>query len=188
MRFSIFEDDNTLGLDNARVVVLRGSTTVNRLFNSSAFPIDSWIRTALVNAGFDVVAVRYSWQSSLPFGGNGVNVEIEINVYNNFTSEQARVNAITAIEAYTANLGLNKPFYNTTLSVAYDAYVPPGQTGSGGTRPRVVPPASPPSTYDQSGVPNSGSQFFGNLGYALGISTPMAVLLALGVGLVILKR
>ena len=115
MRFSIFEDDNTLGLDNARVVVLRGSTTVNRLFNSSAFPIDSWIRTALVNANFDVVAVRYSWQSSLPFGGNGVNVEIECNVFNNFTAEQARVNAITAIEAYTANLGLNKPFYNTTL-------------------------------------------------------------------------
>ena len=182
MRFSIFEDDHTLGLDNARPVVLRGSSTLNRLFNSSIFPIESWITAALSNAGFDVVAVRYSWVSSVPFGGNAINMEIEINVYNEFTAEQARVNAIRAIEAYMANYGLNKVFYNTTLSVASDSYVPPIQQN----RRTPTPSPSPPSSYDQTAIPGTG--FFDSLGYGLGLSTPLTILLAVGIGIVILRR
>src|SRR5687768_9188014 len=104
MNFSVFEydDDDTFGdLANARSVVLKGTTTVNALFNSSAFPIGDWFKRALEGAGFEVTNVRWSWNSSIPFGGNAANVEIEVELFNWHTSDEARVNAIRAIEAYT---------------------------------------------------------------------------------------
>jgi hypothetical protein len=147
-------------LPNSRRVTLTGTTTVNALFNSSIFPIENWLKIALVNAQFEVVAVRYNWLSSLPFGGNAINFEIELDVYNQYTSDQARDNAIAAIEAYTANYGLNKVFSNTVVNVSYDAYVPPGtvspgtRDGSGNTNSSGSTPGgikNPPSQYDQTG-------------------------------------
>jgi hypothetical protein len=175
--FSIFSDDDTLGLDNSRVVVLRGTTTVSQLFSPNLFNIGDWIRTALENKGFSVVAVR---TSAAAWIGYANNLEIELNVFNNFTSEQARVNAILAIEAYTANFGLNKVFSNTTLAVAYDAYVPPAST-SGTTRNPVSPvPSRTPSVFDQS-IPTSDSTL--NFWSAAGLTTPVAVV---GAGLLLL--
>lgn len=178
LNFSIFDDDGTLGgLENSRVVVLRGSTTPSQLFSPNFFPIDSYIRTALVNAGFDVIAVR---SSSANFFGYALNIEIEINVFNNFTAEEARRNAVRAIEAYTANYGLNRVFSNTTLSVVSDAYRPPGQA----PRSRGVID-NPPSQYDQSGgkAVTGDSQNPFNFGTALGITTPIALV---GGGLLLL--
>ena len=194
MNLSIFDDDGTFGLDNARQVVLRGTVTVSQLFSPNLFDVSGWIKTALQNAGFYVVAVR---MSAAGWIGYTNNIEIELEVYNSFTSEQARVNAIAAIEAYTANFGLNKPFYNTTLSVAYDAYVAPGSSSSGGgSHPKSNPKANNSgggsgyqSPYDQSAnAPSSGGDFLGNLGKGLGLSSPYA-LVAAGLILVIaLKR
>lgn len=191
MNLSVFDND-TLGLVDGRSVVLRGTTTVNRLFNSSVFPIESWLETALENAGFDVVNARYEWNSW--FNDNSINVEIELNVYNWHTSDEARQNAIAAIEAYTANDGLNKVFFNTTLTVSYDGYVAPGtsptgNTGGGGSRG-----GGPPSGFDSSGNQRTdrndddddddGNSFL----KGLGLSTPWAILGAAVIALVVLRK
>lgn len=192
MNLSIYDDDGTLGLDNARQVVLRGTVTVSQLFSPNFLDVAGWIKIALQNAGFYVVNVR---MSAAGWIGYTNNIEIELEVYNNFTSDQARVNAIAAIEAYTANFGLNKPFYNTTLSVAYDAYVAPGSSQSsttaspkpkGGNSNGVQPYQSP---YDQtaSNATNNVGDFFSNFGKGLGLSSPYA-LLAGGVLLLILLK
>lgn len=137
MNFSIFENDDGLaGLDGARIVVLSGSTTAGGLFSPNFINHSNWIRTALQNAGFSVLNVRAS--TPFTFGAYVLNVEIEIEVYNIFTAEQARRNATSAIEAYTANYGLNKVYSNTTLSVTYDALPASPQSGS------------PPSSYDMT--------------------------------------
>src|SRR5690606_8322328 len=120
MNFSVFHDDGTLGAVNSRIVVLRGSTTVSQLFSPNFLPIDNWLRQSLQGFGFSVVAVR---SSTANWVGYALNIEIEVDVYNHHSAEEARVNAIQAIEAYTANYGLNKVFSNTTLRVVYDAYV-----------------------------------------------------------------
>jgi len=124
-----------------RSVVLRGTTTVSQLFSPNLFNVGEWIKTALRSSGFEVVNVR---TTAANWFGYAMNVEIELNVFNEFTSDQARGNAIAAIEAYTANYGVNKVFSNTTLSVAYDGYQAPS---AGGTNPR--PSQSPPSSHDQ---------------------------------------
>lgn len=183
MNFSIFSDDETMGLSNSREVVLRGTTTVNRLFNSSAFNIDGWIKTALENAGFAVNAVRYSWVSSIL--NNAANIEIEINLYNNHTSNEARANAVKAIESFTANYGMNKAFSNTTLSVISDAYQAPG------SNPRPNTNQNPPSSYDNTGgqsVGSSGGINPFNFGTALGVTTPIALVGGGLLLLLILKR
>lgn len=182
MNLSLFDDDGTLGLDNARQVVLKGTVGVSNWFSPNFLDIAGWIRTALENKGFKVVNVRISVANWV---GYVQNVEIELEVYNNFTSEQARVNAIAAIEAYTANFGLMKPFYNTTLSVAYDAYVAPN-SGSPKSTPKSTPYVS---AYDKSASvgSNSSGDFLGNFGKGLGLSSPYA-LLAGGVLLIILLK
>ncbi len=190
---SIFEGDGTLGLDNARQVVLRGTVTVSQLFSPNLFDVAGWIKIALQNAGFSVINVR---MSAAGWIGYTNNIEIELEVYNNFTSEQARVNAIAAIEAYTANFGLNKPFYNTTLSVAYDAYVAPGGSSqSASPKPKsgnsngVQPYRSPYDQTNQTSPNATGGvgDFFSNFGKGLGLASPSA-LLAGGVLLVILLK
>lgn len=193
MNFSVFDnDDETFGdLADARVVVLKGSTTVSQLFSPNFFPIDRWLRTALEIAGFSVNAVR---SSAAAWIGYALNIEIEIEVYNRHTSEQARSNAIRAIEAYTANYGLNKVFSNTTLSVTFDAFVPPSTGGSqpprtGGVKPSPSP--SPPSSYDQTntrGQQQGGSAFLDNLGLGLGVSTPVVIGTAALLVVLMLKR
>jgi hypothetical protein len=154
------------------------------LFNSSAFPIDSYLRTALTNAGFDVVAARYSWNSW--FNDNSINVELECNVYNEFTSEQARQNAIRAIEAYTANFGTTKVFHNTTLSVTYDGFA---RSTNGGPTVPLRTQISPPSSFDSSVALNSTGQSMASDAFftALGISTPVA-LVGGGLLLILLLR
>lgn len=134
-----------MSLPNSRVVVLRGSTTVSELFSPGiwsggnlVFNFSEWIRVGLENRGFSVIAARVSASG---WTGNQYNLEIEINLLNNHTSEEARVNAIQAINSITANYGLNTPFSNTTLSVASDAY---GQVG-----------ANPYSSYDQTNPINT---------------------------------
>ncbi|MEQ1923939.1 MAG: hypothetical protein ABL952_15645 [Pyrinomonadaceae bacterium] len=172
-------------LENSRIVTLRGSSTVNRIFNSSAFPIQNWIKNALAIAGFAVVGTpRYTWNSW--FNDNSINIEIELEVYNIHTSEDARINAINALEAYTANYGLNKVFYNTTLSVAYDAYVAPTSI------------INPPSQFNNSNQndPDSGggdgSGFLDQLGLGAGLgagaAVPFAILGGLILGYIVLKR
>ncbi len=179
MHFSLFESDYGLGdLADTRVVVLRGSTTPSQLFSPNFFDIGGYIETALEIAGFSVNAVRTS--AGPQWFGYAQTVEIEINLYNRHTSEEARVNAIRAIEAYTANFGLNKVFSNTTLSVTYDAYVPPssGSSGTGSTPKSNTPKTGgPPSTYDTSQMPAGpgNSQFLDNLGLGLGVSTPVVI-------------
>lgn len=168
LNFSIFEDDQTIGsLANSRVVILRGTVKVSQLFSPNIFDIADWIKTALENNGFSVVAVR---MSAAGWIGYSNNVEIELNVFNEFTAEQARVNAILAIEAYRANWGTTKVFSNTTLRVGFDAYRPPG------TQP--LPSPSPPSDYDQSSADDKDkdSDFLKELGKSLGISAPIALI------------
>lgn len=137
----------TLGavLPDSRVVVLRGTTTVSQLFSPNIFDINGWLKTGLENRGFSVINARVvpaGW-----FSGYSDNVEIELNVFNNFTAEDARQNAIAAIEDISANFGLNRVFSNTTLSVVSDAY---GQSGS-----------NPPSTYDLNNSNGEGNDFWG---------------------------
>ena len=173
MHFSVFESDDNLGqLENSRVVVLRGSTTPSQLFSPNFFDISGYIRKALEMGGFSVNAVRTS--AGPQWIGYAQTVEIEINLFNWHTSEEARSNAIRAIEAYTANYGLNKVFSNTTLSVAYDAYVPPA-SGSGSNPKPPKPQPSPPSNYDTSQPGYGSSQFLDNLGLGLGVSTPVVI-------------
>lgn len=122
-------------LANSRVVVLRGTTTVSQLFSPNFFDVAGWLRTGLENRGLDVINARIS---GAEWFGYESNIELELNVFNNFTSEEARQNAIAAIEDITVNYGLNKVFSNTTLSIVSDAYVPPGTGGY----------VNPPSNYD----------------------------------------
>ena len=170
MRFSVFDGDEGLGLENARVVVLRGSTTVSQLFSPNLFDIRSWIKTALENAGFSVNAVR---MSAAGWVGYSNNLEIEINVYLNFTAEQARQNAIQAIDSYTANFGMNRVFLNTTLSVVSDSLPVVALANV-----RNVRTASPISQYDYTGgqnVADDSGNFVRNFAAGLGLSTPVAV-------------
>ena len=193
MRLSIFDPDDNFGEVSGgwRPVVLRGTVEVSQLFSPNLFNIGDWIKTALQNNGFSVVNVR---TSAAGYVGYANNVEIELNVFNEFTSEQARVNAIAAIEAYRANFGFNKVFYNTTLSVAFDGYKAPSTGGGGSTsKPPVPNPSkSPPSNYDKSSDKSDGSDgissFFDKLGLGLGVSTPIAILIAAGVAIVILRK
>lgn len=137
MNFSIFDNDGGFGnLEGARIVVLSGSTTAAGLFSPNFINHGKWIKTALENAGFSVLNVRAS--TPFTFGAYVLNLEIEIEVFNDFTAEQARRNAMRAIEAYTANYGLNKVYSNTTLSVDFDAL------------PASAPSGSPPSSYDMT--------------------------------------
>jgi hypothetical protein len=181
MRLSVFDDDSTFGgTTGMRPVVLRGTVTVSQLFSPNLFNIGDWIKAALRNNGFDVVNVR---TSAAGWVGYSNNVEIELNVFNEHTADEARRNAITAIEGYTANFGLNKVFHNTTLSVAYDGYQ---QQQSGGSTPK--PSSGPPSTYNQYSSGGSVSGFLDNFALGLGVSTPMAALIGAGVLIVILRR
>ena len=172
MNLSIFEDDETLGrMAGTRVVVLRGTVTVSQLFSPNLFNVDRWMKTGLENRGFSVNAVRMS-----PAGWIGYTnaVEIELNVFNEYSAEQARSNAINAITDTTANFGLNSVFSNVTLSVVYDANPSAG----------VVP--SPPSEYNLPPVGDGG--FFSNLGKSLGVSAPIALVAGGLVVLVMLRR
>ena len=179
MRFSIFDNDSTLGATaGMRPVVLRGTVTVSQLFSPNLFNIADWIKAALRNNGFDVVNVR---MSAAGWVGYANNVEIELNVFNEFTGDEARRNAIAAIEGYTANLGLNKVFHNTTLSVAYDGYQAPSGSST-------KPSTNPPSSYDYQSGTNTGSGFVENFAMGLGVSTPVAALIGIGALIVILRR
>ena len=179
MRFSIFDDDSTLGATaGMRPVVLRGTVTVSGMFSPNFFNIAEWIKTALRNNGFDVVNVR---TTSAAWIGYTTNIEIELNVFNEFTGDEARRNAIAAIEDYTANFGLNKVFHNTTLSVAYDGYQAPS-----GSNPK--PSTNPPSSYDHQSGTDTGSGFVENFAMGLGVSTPVAALIGIGALIVILRR
>ena len=181
MRFSIFDNDSTLGATaGMRPVVLRGTVTVSGMFSPNFFNIAEWIKTALRNNGFDVVNVR---TTSAAWIGYTTNIEIELNVFNEFTGDEARRKAIAAIEDYTANFGLNKVFHNTTLSVAYDGYQ--HQQG-GGSVPK--PSSGPPSTYDQYPSGGGVSGFLDNFALGLGVSTPVAALIGIGALIVILRR
>ena len=162
-----------------RSVVLRGTVTVSQLFSPNLFNIGDWIKSALQSNGFDVVNVRTSASGYIGYSNN---VEIELNVFNEFTSEQARQNAIVAIEGYRANFGLNKVFSNTTLSVAYDGY----QQQSGTTNPK--PSSGPPSTYNQYPTGGGVSGFLDSFALGLGVSTPVAALIGAGILIVILRR
>jgi hypothetical protein len=183
MNFSAFEDDQTLGNTGGRIVVLRGTTTVSQLFSPNLFPISQWIQTGLENRGFIVNAVR---MSAAGWIGYANNIELELYVYNEHTAEQARVNAIRAIEDYRANFGFNQVFSNTTLDVVSDAYVPPGDPGyihNGGNVGTVTVSGgwgnaqNPPSAYNQSNQQQGGggSNFLDNLGLGLGVSTPIVI-------------
>ena len=181
MRFSIFDDDSTLGATaGMRHVVLRGTVTVSQMFSPNLFNIADWIKDALRKNGFEVVNVR---MSAAGWVGYANNVEIELNVFNEYTGDEARRNAIAAIEGYTANFGLNKVFHNTTLSVAYDGYQ---HQQSGGSVPK--PSSGPPSTYDQYPSGGGVSGFLDNFALGLGVSTPVAALIGIGALIVILRR
>lgn len=181
--YSLLQNDRTMGLANSRVVVLRGSTTASQLFSPNFFPVDSWLRTALENNGFSVIAVRSSMAN---WFGYAMNIEVELNVFNNHTSDEARINAIRAIEAYRANYGINKVFSNTTLSVAFDGYVSPGgQSRPSNPQPTIIP--TPPSVHDQTPMPAQGG-FWDNLGLGMGVSTPVVLLGAVALGLLILRK
>lgn len=187
--FSIFDGDHLLGdTGTRRVVVLRGTTTVSQLFSPNFFDIEDWAKTALQSHGFDVVNVR---MSAAGYIGYSNNLEIELNVDTAYSAEQARQNAIVAIEAYTANWGLNKVFSNTTLSVASDAMASGsgigGSIGSGGSRTNGDGSTNPPSVYDRTTDAPSSGDFLSNLGLGLGVSTPV-VLLGGGVLLLLLLK
>ena len=184
-------------MSNSRVVVLRGTTTSSQLFSPNFFDLADWIREWLTGRGFDVIAVRMSAAGWLGYSNN---IEIELNVNNEYTSEEARVNAIREINSITANSGFNYVFSNTTLNVVSDAYVPPGGGGlyqlppiDGGT---VY--ANPPSSYNQqpgvNGNPpappasTGGSDFLASLGLGAGISTPIALIGGAVVLLLVLRK
>lgn len=178
----MFENDGTLGLlENSRIVVLRGST-YTQWFTGNVFPLADWIKTSLENRGFSVIAARVSRAG---FIGDTYNVELELNVFNNYTAEEARVNAIRAIEDFRANFGTTRVFSNTTLSVVSDAYVPPGSSTTRTTTRTPAPtPSRTPSVYDQSNSGTGGSSGSGlDFWSAAGISTPIALV---GGGLLLL--
>lgn len=184
-------------MSNSRIVVLRGTTTVSQLFSPNFFDVAGWIRDWLTERGFGVVAVRMSAAGWLGYSNN---IEIELNVNNEYTSEEARLNAIREIDSITANSGFNNVFSNTTLSVVSDAYVQAQQPGGGYYQ---LPPidggtvyANPPSSYNQQPgvngnppVPPAGSgDFLSSLGLGLGTSTPIVLLGAAILLVVVLKK
>lgn len=179
MNFSIFEDDGTLGgtLPDSRVVVLKGSTTPSGLFSPNFFDLAGYIKTGLENRGFSVIAVRLA---AANWTGYAQNLEIELNVFNRHTSEEARVNAITAIEAYRANYGASKVFNNTTLSVAFDGYQAAGTNASNTKSPNTnnTNATNPPSAYDTKDRDRGSfldSEFIKNMSFGLGVSAPVVV-------------
>lgn len=154
-------------LAGARSVRLSGVTYVSFLFRDmSEGTFATWLRTALENAGFYVSSpVKVRWEGGILglWGEPKLTVEIDIEVYNNYTSVQAARNAEAAIQAYTANYGLNQPFYNTSLNVAFDGYVaaPVMPTGNAtfpkspsASAPKALPPSglSTPGTGDKSSI------------------------------------
>lgn len=191
MKFSIFDNDGTLGQEETRTVVLRGTVTVSQLFSPNLFNVDSWMETGLRNRGFTVNKVR---MSAAGWIGYTNNVEIETELYNSFTAEQQRRAIQSAIGEITANYGVNRVFYNVTLSVAYDANAAQsGGSAASTPKPRTstssnAPSPSPPSTYDQSAGSPRGSNFVDNLGLGLGVSTPIVVGAAALLVVLALKR
>lgn len=172
MQFSIFENDGSLGaLENARVVVLRGTTRVSQLFSPNLFPIDSYLQTALSNAGFAVLGVR---STAAGWVGYDINIEIEVEVYNNFSAEEVRRNASAAIQAYRANFGVNQVFSNTALNVIADGRSPVG--------------AGVPSAYDLTNPANQKNGFIDNLAFGLGLSAPVVVAGGVVLAILVLKR
>lgn len=174
-------------LADSRIVLLRGSIVNSQFFSPNVISTDAWIKSALELAGFYVVGVRT--QNAATFG-YAQNIEIELRVLNQYTAEQARVNAITVLEAYM--YAYKKVFYNTTLSVVYDqntaSQTSGSQTGTPAARPGSN--AAPPSGYDYNNQTGSGigSDVLNNFARGVGIGTPTLLLAGGLVAILLLKR
>ena len=178
----MFDSEQTLGQEQTRVVVLRGTTTVSQFFSPNFFDVRGDIVSWLSSAGFSVNAVRMSPANWIGYSNN---LEIELNVYLRHSAEEVRQRAIQVIESITRNFGTVKLFHNTTLSVASDNM--PVVRSS----PRPVPAQNPPSQYDQTNnlpVQDGSGNFLDNFALGLGVSTPVAVLGGGVLLLLLLKR
>lgn len=156
---------------NGRRVILRGTTSLGWYYGDWATDTDATVQrivsNALRSAGFEVVAVRTQRVSFLSAAPWPVNLEIELEVYCNYSGDEARNNAITVIEgaqgfATSLSTSPSKIFQNTTLTVANDQ----GCTN----QPAQNTPALNPSAYDQSQAVNSNSGW-DSFWRGIGIST-----------------
>lgn len=167
-----------------RTVLLQGSLGIYDWveLTSGWSAIFNQIQQALVNQGFDVVAVRHT----LGWNGLTTTIEIELKVDCIYTSEDARVSAMNTINQITAriNYGIAYGAYspaitNLTLSVVYDQ----GCDSNGS----ALPQSNIPSNYDTNGTKKDG-EAWSEFWKGLGLSTPptIGVIALIGAGYILL--
>ena len=170
MNFSLFSNnDDTFGQISGvkRAVVLKGKTTVSNWVSPNVFDVRDDIANALRADGFEVIAVKWTGDSWI---GYEINLEIEVNVYTDYSAEQVRQRAIQVIESITRTFGTTiKLFWNTSLQVKDDALWRQGgnnnQQGNNNQLPNNIPP---PKDDDSSDI---WKKFFENAG----LTTPVAL-------------
>lgn len=131
-----------------RLVVLSGTASFNQTFGDVS-NLQPTIKTWLEDNGFSVAAVRTNKQALF---GNTVNIELELNAYDNYTAEQVRqsaMNVLSSIQRFWIT-----GYYNVLASVNL----------------RVVQDYKTTTTAKQSSFPsptpaqsNSGNSSVGNL-------------------------
>lgn len=169
----------------SRRITLIGTTRVSQWFSPNFYNFNTLIKQWLEANGFYVIAVR----TSDPYWFNtdyDINVEIEVDVFCEFSAEEARRNAIAALENAmgTATIlgGQVRIFSNTTLRVQYDN----GCTAAQG-QPQVAVTNNPASTYDQTDRRNNSNKDGGGSWDAfwagLGVTTPPTIATVAIIGL-----
>lgn len=169
-----------------RTVALSGTATWNQLLGDAG-SLEPLIREWLENDGFIVNAVRVNKQTLFQ---NGVNIELELSVYDNFTAEQARINAQNVLAKMTSWWGSFNLFYAVNLKVAADyktttnapssfpSTTPAKNTNAGGTGANN--PTNNPLDYLANAL--NPTTLFGTTGVTVGVVAAILVLV------VILKR
>lgn len=161
-------------IQGGRRVMLRGTTSLGWWFGDWTGGADSTVQRIVTDhlraANFEVIAVRATLVSFFGAPPWPVNLEIELEVFCNHTSDEVRNNAITVIEnatgrATSVSTSPSKIFYNTTLAVSYDQ----GCTN----QPTQNSPAANPSAHDQTQSGNSDG--WNSFWRGIGIATPPAV-------------
>lgn len=177
-------------------VVLKGTAYANQ-GNSSASELANTIKAQLNALGYGVPAVRVSFNDGVGgYWSSGINLEIEVNARDEDSGEMVRQMISTALAAITWSTVASTYSYltNIALRVESDNYTAPATTGGGvntgggntqpntnygqpnaGVNPNVAPPAG-------------GTNFLDNFATGLGVSTPIIMLGAGVLLLVVLKK
>ncbi len=165
MSVRIYYHNNTsgqLGGSDRRTVILQG--TANVLFTPFGFDYEWEIKRWLKAQNFDVKSVKVAVGWTL----SGITLTIELQVLNQFTAEQARLNATSVIESIVKTVGIvnRKVFSQVRLEVAKDYYRASGNPDKA---------AGPTGNYEAPD-PAPNSNFLDSFASGLGVSVPMAAL------------